>query len=163
VVCYSIAAWALWSLGYPDQGLARSHDALLLAQQRAHPFSLGFALGWAAVVHQYRGEVPAAQARAEAVMSLATEQGWPFFRAFGALLRGWALAHQGQTQEGIEGLRQGLIGLHGSGVEIARLYFRARSQGSNPWPTQVMALGVSLPEHFPLDPIAHLRYKRPSV
>jgi len=35
----------------------------------------------------------------------------------------------------------------------------ARSQGSNPWPTQVMALGVSLPAHFPLDPIAHLRYK----
>ena len=28
---------------------------------------------------------------------------------------------------------------------------RARSQGSNPWQTQVMALGVPLPEHFPLD------------
>jgi hypothetical protein len=39
----------------------------------------------------------------------------------------------------------------------------ARSQGRNPWSTQVMALGVSLPEHFPLDPIAYLRYKRPAV
>lgn len=34
---------------------------------------------------------------------------------------------------------------------------RARSQGSNPWSTQVIALGVSLPEHFPLDLIAYLR------
>jgi len=40
---------------------------------------------------------------------------------------------------------------------------RAQLQGSNPWPTQVMALGVSRPKHFPLDPIAYLRYNRPSV
>jgi hypothetical protein len=35
----------------------------------------------------------------------------------------------------------------------------ARSQGSNPWQTQGMALDVSLLAHFPLDPIASLRYK----
>jgi hypothetical protein len=31
---------------------------------------------------------------------------------------------------------------------------RARSQGSNPWQTQGTALGVPLPEHFPLAPVA---------
>ena len=35
------------------------------------------------------------------------------------------LAQQGQAQEGIEQLRQGLIALHASGIEIARLYFLA--------------------------------------
>jgi hypothetical protein len=30
----------------------------------------------------------------------------------------------------------------------------ARSQGSTPWQTQVMALGLSLLSHFPLDPVA---------
>jgi predicted ATPase len=125
VVCHSIAAWALWSLGYPEQGLARSHDALRLAQQSAHPLSLGFALCWAAVFHQYRREVQAAQEHAEAAVSLATEQGLPLFRAMGAFLCGWALAHQGQAQEGIEQLRQGLMAAQGSGVEIARLYFLA--------------------------------------
>jgi hypothetical protein len=39
----------------------------------------------------------------------------------------------------------------------------ARSQGSNPWETQVTALGIPLPEHFPLDPFAELRYKHPLV
>ena len=34
-----------------------------------------------------------------------------------------------------------------------------RSQGSTPWQTQVMALDVPLLAHFPLDPIAYLRYK----
>jgi predicted ATPase len=121
VVCHSIAAWTLWSLGYPDQGLARSHDALLLAQQSAHPFSLGFALCWAAVFHQYRREVQAARERAEAAIRLVTE--FPYWRALGSMLHGWALAHQGQAQEGIEQLRQGLMALHVSGIEIARLYF----------------------------------------
>jgi predicted ATPase len=33
VVCHSQAAWVLWRFGYPNQGLARSHEALTLAQQ----------------------------------------------------------------------------------------------------------------------------------
>jgi len=125
VVCQSIAGWTLWSLGYPDQGLARGHEAVLLAQRHAHPLSLGFALGWAAVVHQYRREVQAAQERAEAMLSLAAAHGFPFFTAFGAMLRGWALAHQRQAHEGIEHIRQGLAAMQVTGIEIARLYFLA--------------------------------------
>ena len=37
-LCY--AAWVLWLLGYPDQALKRSHEALTLAQELSHPFSL---------------------------------------------------------------------------------------------------------------------------
>jgi hypothetical protein len=43
--------------------------------------------------------------------------------------------------------------------ETTFVVLRARSQGSNPWQTQGMALDVSLLAHFPLDPIASLRYK----
>jgi len=45
---------------------------------------------------------------------------------------------------------------------VATLKQRVRSQGSNPWQTQVMALGVPLLEHFPLDPVSYLRYKTSS-
>jgi predicted ATPase len=31
------AAWTLWLLGYPDQALARLHDALTLAHELSHP------------------------------------------------------------------------------------------------------------------------------
>jgi predicted ATPase len=47
-------SWTLWYLGYPDQALARSQEAVTLAQQIAHPLSLSFALGEAAVFHQFR-------------------------------------------------------------------------------------------------------------
>ena len=50
VICHSFSALALWYLGYPDQALARSHEAVILAQQVAHLYSLSFALCWAADV-----------------------------------------------------------------------------------------------------------------
>src|SRR4029450_11528216 len=37
VICCSRGAWALWWLGYPDQGLAQNVEAVTLAQQIAHP------------------------------------------------------------------------------------------------------------------------------
>jgi hypothetical protein len=45
------------------------------------------------------------------------------------------------------------------GTHPKKLGKRARSQGSNPWQTQIIALGGPLLSHFPLDPIAYLRYK----
>jgi predicted ATPase len=120
VVCLCSAARTLWSLGYPDQGLARSHEAVTLAQQRAHPYSLGFALTAAAMFHQLRREMRAAQEYAESAVSLATEQGFPLWMARGVVLRGWALAQQGQAKEGIEQLHQGLIAFRATGAELGR-------------------------------------------
>src|SRR4029453_10454776 len=70
VICHNTTAWTLWSLGYPDQALARSHEAVTLAQQVAHPFSLVLALSAAALFHQLRREGHTAQEYAEAAISL---------------------------------------------------------------------------------------------
>jgi predicted ATPase len=123
VICHSSAAWTLWILGYPDQGLAQSQEAVSLAQQVAHPFSLGAALNWMTIIYQFRREVRCTQKCAEAAMSLAIEQGFPLWRARGAILDGWALAHQGQTQEGIEQLHQGLRAFRATGAELWRPYW----------------------------------------
>jgi predicted ATPase len=125
VVCFSRGAWTLWWLGYPDQGLVRTDEALTLAQQSAHAFSLGFALTSAAVFHQCRREGRTARERAEAAIILATEQGFPLWRAFGLILHGWAQAHQGQVQEGLEQIQQGLTAWRATGAEQARSYFLA--------------------------------------
>ena len=121
VLCHSFAAWTLWYLGYPDQGLARSQEAVTLAQQSAHPFSLGFALACCHVPSVPPGGA-CTQERAEAAISLATEQGFPHWIAYGAILRGWALAQQGQAQEGIEQIHQGLRAYRATGAEILRPY-----------------------------------------
>jgi predicted ATPase len=125
VVCHGFAAWALWYLGYPDQGLARNDEAVILAQQIRHPFSLGYALSCAAIFHALRREEHAAQARAEAVILLATEQGFPFWMAIGSSLCGWVLAQQGKVQEGIAQITQGLRAFQATGAEITRSYYLA--------------------------------------
>jgi predicted ATPase len=125
VVCHSFAAWTLWCLGYPTQGLTRSHEVVTLAQQMAYPFSLAFALGLSAVFYAFRREVCAAQERAESAITLATEHGFPYWRAYSSILRGWTLAHQGQVKEGIEQKHQGLRAYRATGAEALRPYFLA--------------------------------------
>ncbi|HEV8718487.1 MAG TPA: AAA family ATPase, partial [Candidatus Binatia bacterium] len=107
VQCLSFGASALWLLGYPDQALKRNREALTLAQELSHPFSLAMALVWAALLHQHRREGQLAQEKAEAVIALASEQEFPLWLAAGTLFRGLALAEQGQEEEGIAQLRQG--------------------------------------------------------
>ena len=70
--------------------------------------------------HSFCRELRLTQERSEAAISLAKEQGFPYFMAIGSLLRGWALAQQRQAQEGIEQLHQGLIAVRATGAELLR-------------------------------------------
>ncbi len=84
---------ALWLLGYADQALERNHDALTLAQELSHPFSLAYAMNVVASLHLLRREGQAAQERAEVLITLCAEQGFTQFLAYGTFHRGGALAH----------------------------------------------------------------------
>jgi predicted ATPase len=123
MACLSAMAWIRQLLGYPDEALTRSQEALTLAQQQAHPFSLAFACAWAAFLHQLRRDGPATEVQAEAAIALATEQEFPFWRAIGAILQGWAHAAQGQPEEGIPQMYQGIAAIRAMGEELGRAYF----------------------------------------
>jgi adenylate cyclase len=56
VACMSYSAITLWSRGYPDEAVKRSQDAIELARQVAHPFSLALALDFAALLNALRRE-----------------------------------------------------------------------------------------------------------
>jgi predicted ATPase len=122
VAALSHAALALWCLGYPDQALQTIHEALTRAREPAHPFTLAYALCFAGELHQLRREVQAAQERAEAEIALCTEQGFALYLARTTVLRGWALAEQGQWEEGMGQMRQGLSAYQGTGAEQIRPY-----------------------------------------
>ena len=76
-------------------------------------------------LHQWRREGHAAQARAEAAVTLSVEQGFPFWVAWGTILRGGALAEQGQREAGIAQLRQGIAASRATGAEQAQPWFLA--------------------------------------
>ncbi len=107
VASLAFLAWMLWHLGYPDQALQRSQEAVTLAREISHPYSLVFALHFGTSVHRFRREGALAQTQAEGVAALASEQGFPYFHAAGTYLRGWALAEQGHVEEGIADMLEG--------------------------------------------------------
>ena len=133
VACRAYSAATLWWLGYPEHALQRSHEAVTLAHELAHPFSLGFALFLASWVPQFRRDGPLTQERAEAAIALAAEHGFAVFGAGGTIFRGWALAArsaepgggQGHGEEGIVQLHRGLAAWRATGAEALRPYYLA--------------------------------------
>ena len=93
--------------GRPGRGLAgpaaascrRSQEAAALVAGLSHPFAVAHTLGLAASFYLLRREGPLARERAETVMAMATEQGFPFWLAHGTIVRGGALAEQGQAEQ----------------------------------------------------------------
>ena len=108
VCCLSFAAKAHWMLGFPEQALQRGREALVLARELGHPTSLAHTQMSVAILHQFRREVPETLELAEALQKLATDQGLLFYLAGGLVLKGWALAELGRSEEGIALIRQGL-------------------------------------------------------
>ncbi len=122
VCCRSYLAWVLWLLGYPEQALKKSQEALKLAQDLSHPNSLAIALDSAAIVHQLCREEQAVREQAEAIIALSLEQEFRFSLALGTIMRGWALAELGQREEGITQMRQGMAAFRGTGSELGLSY-----------------------------------------
>jgi predicted ATPase len=121
----SEVAEALWCLGYPDQALRKSREALTLAQEITHPYSLGWTLCCIAWLHQYLREPQETQTWAEAGLALSNEHGFPSWLGYGAVMQGWALAMQGQGEAGIAQMREGIAIWRATGAEMARSHHLA--------------------------------------
>jgi predicted ATPase len=112
----------LWLLGYPDQALAKSQESIALAEKRDHPYSLAYALNFAAILYQLRREPSEVQIRAEDVVSLSVKHKFPTWQATGLVLHGWALMARGKPAEGIIRIQEGLTIWRDLGAEISLAY-----------------------------------------
>lgn len=120
VASRDFAALALWLRGYPDQALHMSQAGLSLAQEIAHPFSLAHSCTYAAEVHLFRRNTLAVQKQAAAAITLSSEHGFTYHLMHGTILRGWALVEQGQEEEAVAMMRQGLETWQATRTEVAR-------------------------------------------
>jgi class 3 adenylate cyclase/tetratricopeptide (TPR) repeat protein len=125
VHCLGVLAWVLSYQGYPDQAVKRTEEAIALARTLSHTPSLAQSLILAAEVQQSLGAARSTQEYAEAAIALSIEQGFPFFLACGTILRGWALAEQGDAEQGGAQLTQGLSAYRASGAQLEQPHFLA--------------------------------------
>ncbi len=105
----SMVGHVLWCLGYPEQALQRSQTALIEARRQFHFYQLAEVLCEGVIqLYLYRREWRAAQERAEEAIALCSEQGFPYYVAVATVLRGRALAEQGEVEGGIAQIQRGM-------------------------------------------------------
>jgi predicted ATPase len=122
-VCLSYVALTLWMLGYPDQAVTRSEQAIAVAQATAHAESIAEAMICRTCIALFRREAQDARERAAAALALTSEHGLPFWAGLATVMHGWALSQQGHTVDGIDQIREGLSVLAGSGDQLNRPYY----------------------------------------
>jgi len=112
----------LFCLGYPDQALARSNAAIAEARRLAHPPSLAASLApGTRLLSLYRDNVVLGE-WVDQLAAVATEQGFPFWRAVATIFRGWVTVKKGDVFGGISLLRSGSAAYRATGAETQTPY-----------------------------------------
>ena len=102
-------AIVLWILGYPEQAQRTSRAAFEYAVElnqinlTAHVEVYG-----GAAPAELMGDVAAAHAHADAIIDLADQHSLNYWRLSGLILRGWAVAQEGNVESGLTLMRQSL-------------------------------------------------------
>jgi len=113
---------ALWLLGYPDQALWICAEARRYANTSRHPFSEAMARTINLRVHQFRGEAAVVAGQANAAIGLCEEHGFVHYLAMALILRGWAIAQQGEFEKGIAEIQEGLEKERATGASLFESY-----------------------------------------
>jgi DNA-binding SARP family transcriptional activator len=121
----SVAGFALWVSGYPDQARQRLHEAIELTQQFSVPSSLADAAFNQTMIYQLLGEIEATLAWAKTTVRLSTEYGYTIGLAFGTALAGWAQVMHGDYVDGLALLEQGMIQWQAAGMHTMQTYLFA--------------------------------------
>jgi predicted ATPase/DNA-binding winged helix-turn-helix (wHTH) protein len=127
VDCLSFLSFTLWYLGYPDQALRASKEAIALAHELEHPYTLGYAAVHAGIVRRWRGEQAASIELMEEADAICSKHGFPFFLSQAIFFRGWFLIQQGDHEKGLAQMLQGIEA------------YRATNSGIN-WPQHFIPL-----------------------
>lgn len=123
IVALTYGAWARWCLGYPAQALRQAQDALTLAEQLTHPYSRAVAMTYMTVQYQFLGDAAGCQQQAAATMALTRTYGFTLWLASATFLHGWAVAAQGDFEQGMNQMQEGIDLFRATGAELGAAYF----------------------------------------
>ena len=99
-------AWAHWFLGATDEADREAEEAITLALELKHPFSLAYAHCLSASLHQFRRQPEAVIEHAEAASAIAVEHDYTYWQGWAGIMHGWAEASLGEPGAGIERLKE---------------------------------------------------------
>ncbi len=123
--CSVYAGMVSWILGYTDDAARFSLAAVETARRAGHPYSLAVALVLASCQFQFRRDVRTARTLAEECVTLSNERGFALWAALGNIVRGWAIAYDGDPVQGIGAMRATLDSYVRTGATLGLPYFQS--------------------------------------
>ena len=112
------SAWVEWFRGDTARAIERSREALTLMRDLQNPISRTYALCMTAALHQFLRDAATTEALAAEAAAVAAENGLPYWIAWANILRGWALAEQGDLEAGMHQLAEGIAAYRATGAEL---------------------------------------------
>lgn len=104
----SMMPWALLLEGHPARALMLSREAITMAEEHGRPYPLAVVLHQQNVLDVLRRDRRAVEERTTLLMALAADHGFAHWHATATILHGWAIAHGGAPEAGLEEMRCGL-------------------------------------------------------
>ena len=111
-----LLSWDLWFLGHPDQSLSRVSEALALAEDLGHPYTVAFAYYMASVVHLLRGDASRAFEAAGKSLETSQEQRFSLYGILARISQGRAIGDLGRPEEGRTEIARGIEEARRNGV-----------------------------------------------
>jgi len=111
-----LLSWDLWILGYPGQSVSRVSEALALAEDLGHPYTIAFAHYMTSVVYLLRGDAARAFESAEKSLEISQEQRFSLYVILSRISRGRAVGDLGRLGEARAEIALGLDEARRNGV-----------------------------------------------
>jgi class 3 adenylate cyclase/tetratricopeptide (TPR) repeat protein len=122
-LCYT--SYIYWALGYPEQALRFSVEAMDLAESIRHPFSIGWSLAFGCTLRNWMGDFESAKEWSLRCSQYCSEQGQAFWASASVASLGWAEFYTGEREQGLEHIKQGLLGYELTGSITVMPLWRA--------------------------------------
>jgi predicted ATPase len=123
VCCRYYSASLLWLQGYPDQAVGRAREAVALAKRLSHVLSLVLAERSLSEVFLCRREPGEARRLIAEWEATSTDQAIPLLHTQARFQRGWALLEEGQADQGVIEMREGIAAIRATGAAMGLQHF----------------------------------------
>ncbi len=116
---------SLWHLGRHDLAIKYTDQIFIVVDELDHPFSWVITYNYAAMLHQFRREPKQAQKYASAAKVIAKEHKFTYYLGWAMMINGWSSAVQGNCDEGISEIHEGMEILKNTGGKRSLPYYTA--------------------------------------
>jgi predicted ATPase len=116
----------LWSdlyQGRERESLEGLTEAFSIARSIANPYVLAMAVGWGAALAHDLGDVDAAEARSQELMTLALDNGLYFWVAIAQSVSGWAKVRRGEIDQGLKSMHDAIATHNAMGSKVLLPYY----------------------------------------